>query len=130
MTLYVSTRDAPDASACFGPCSQVWTPLFSRLGRAVPGEGLRVPLGTLARPDGGRQVTYAGRPLYRFSQDASPGDANGQGFDGVWSVSPVLSPTTQPSPTVSAARAADGAPIPHRRARADAVSVRARSTRA
>jgi predicted lipoprotein with Yx(FWY)xxD motif len=111
MTLYVSTRDAPDASACFGACSQVWPPLLAGAGDPVPGEGLRVPLGTLARPDGGRQVTYAGRPLYLFSQDVSPGDANGQGFDGVWFVSPILSPTTQPSPAVSAARGPDGAAI-------------------
>jgi predicted lipoprotein with Yx(FWY)xxD motif len=111
MTLYVSTRDAPDASACFGPCSQVWPPLLAGPGDPVPGEGLRVPLGTLARPEGGRQVTYAGRPLYLFSQDVTPGDAHGQGFDGVWFVSPVLSATTQPAPAVSAARGPDGGAI-------------------
>jgi predicted lipoprotein with Yx(FWY)xxD motif len=107
MTLYVSTRDAPDASACFGACSQVWPPLLAGSGDPVPGEGLRVPLGTLARPDGGRQVTYAGRPLYLFSHDASPGETNGQGFDGVWFVVPALSATVQPSPALSAARNAD-----------------------
>src|SRR5438105_358202 len=51
MTLYVSTRDAPDASACFGACAQVWPPLLAGPGDPVPGDGLRVPLGTLARPD-------------------------------------------------------------------------------
>jgi predicted lipoprotein with Yx(FWY)xxD motif len=107
MTLYVSTRDAPDAAACFGTCSQVWPPLLAGQGEPVPGDGLRGPLGTLARPDGGRQVTYAGRPLYLFSRDAFPGEANGQGFDGVWFVMPVLSATVQPSPAVSATRTPD-----------------------
>jgi predicted lipoprotein with Yx(FWY)xxD motif len=107
MTLYVSTRDAPDASACFGPCSQTWPPLLAGLGDPVPGDGLRVPLGVLARPDGGRQVTYASRPLYRFSGDANPGDTNGQGFDGVWFVQPLVSATVQPSPAVNVARIPD-----------------------
>ena len=107
MTLYVSLRDAPDASACYGPCSQVWPPLLAGQGEPVPGEGLRVPLGTLARPDGGRQVTYAGQPLYLFSRDGLPGEANGQGFDGLWFVRPALSATVQPSPTLSAARTPD-----------------------
>jgi hypothetical protein len=39
---------------------------------------------------GGReQVTERGDPLYRFSGDAAPGDARGQGissFGGVWRV--------------------------------------------
>jgi predicted lipoprotein with Yx(FWY)xxD motif len=86
MTLYVTMRDAPDASACFGACSQGWPPLLAGPGEPVPGEGLRVPLGTLARPEGGRQVTYAGRPLYLFSRDAGPGEANGQAVEGVWFV--------------------------------------------
>jgi predicted lipoprotein with Yx(FWY)xxD motif len=107
MTLYVTTRDILDASACFGTCSQVWPPLLAGQGEPVPGDGLRVPLNTLARPDGGRQITYAGRPLYLFSRDAQPGEANGQGFDGVWFVMPAVSPNVQPSPAVSAGRTPD-----------------------
>ncbi len=44
-------------------------------------------LGTIKRPDNGRrQVTFDGRPLYTFDEDAKAGDAKGQGIKdvGVW----------------------------------------------
>ena len=60
------------------------------------------------RPDGKMQVTFNGKPLYRFSGDSKNGDAKGQGFDGVWFVikhaalsspAPAPTPTPQPNPT-------------------------------
>jgi hypothetical protein len=49
-------------------------------------------LGIITRSDGGKQVTYDGHPLYYFSGDSGPGQANGQGSDGFgakwWLVSP------------------------------------------
>jgi predicted lipoprotein with Yx(FWY)xxD motif len=43
-------------------------------------------LGAIQRPDGGRQVTYGGLPLYTYSQDTQPGDAKGDGVGGSWHV--------------------------------------------
>lgn len=42
-------------------------------------------LGTARRPDGVRQVTYDGWPLYTFRNDVRPGQATGQADDmGAW----------------------------------------------
>jgi predicted lipoprotein with Yx(FWY)xxD motif len=44
--------------------------------------GVTGKLGTLTRPDGTTQVTYNGRPLYGWQNDAKPGDVTGQGIGG------------------------------------------------
>ena len=48
------------------------------------------------RHDGLYQIAYNGQPLYLFSNDNRPGDINGQGLDGLWSVA---TPATTPPPT-------------------------------
>ncbi|WP_081617699.1 hypothetical protein [Amycolatopsis methanolica] len=42
--------------------------------------------GVLVRPDGVRQLTLGGWPLYRYVNDTAPGQVNGQGVDGTWFV--------------------------------------------
>ncbi len=37
-------------------------------------------LGVVSRPGGTRQVTFRGRPLYRFTQDPGAGVVTGNGF--------------------------------------------------
>jgi predicted lipoprotein with Yx(FWY)xxD motif len=44
-------------------------------------------LGTTKRKDGTMQVTFAGHPIYTFSEDKKPGEANGNDlkvFGGEW----------------------------------------------
>lgn len=49
------------------------------------GAGIKAAdLGSVQRTDGTRQATLAGWPLYRYSQDARPGDTKGQGVKGTW----------------------------------------------
>jgi predicted lipoprotein with Yx(FWY)xxD motif len=46
-------------------------------------------LATIRRPDGGRQVTYRGRPLYYYVGDREPGQVLCQNvveFGGTWLV--------------------------------------------
>lgn len=64
-------------------CVAVWHPLLVPKGATAIGP---VKLGTIQRPEGGRQVTYHGRPLYTFAQDTKPGQVNGQGLKdvGTW----------------------------------------------
>jgi predicted lipoprotein with Yx(FWY)xxD motif len=87
LTLYTFKNDAAgtDKSACEGGCAAAW-PALTVEGAPTAGDGITGELGTLTRTDGARQVTYEGRPLYRFVNDAAPGDTNGQNVGSVWFV--------------------------------------------
>lgn len=86
-TLYLFQRDSGTTSACTGACAVNWPPLRSN-GAPVVGSGANASLvGTTMRPDGKRQVTYNGHPLYTFVNDRKPGDTKGEGlaaFGGSW----------------------------------------------
>jgi predicted lipoprotein with Yx(FWY)xxD motif len=86
MTLYHFTRERTRHVLCVGGCTSVWPPLLVSAGlRPLAGLGInRLRLGTIRRPGGKLQVTYAGLALYRFSGDAKPGDTKGQGFGKLW----------------------------------------------
>lgn len=83
-TLYVFDKDTTGTIACTGTCAGLWPPL--RVTSATPSgdAGITAPLATVSRPDGGQQVTLAGRPLYIYAGDTAPGDVNGDGFMGIW----------------------------------------------
>ncbi len=87
MTLYTWRNDAPGVSNCTGNCATNWPPLTVPSGtQPTAGSGVPGTLGTIQRSDGTTQVTWNNQPLYRYSQDVNPGDANGQGFANVWYV--------------------------------------------
>jgi predicted lipoprotein with Yx(FWY)xxD motif len=73
---------------CEGACAKAWPPLLDETGEPQPSNGTAAArLGTVQRPDGSTQVTYAGHPLYTFGGDKQPGEANGDGqsaFGGTW----------------------------------------------
>jgi predicted lipoprotein with Yx(FWY)xxD motif len=80
-TVYTFTKDVKDSgtSACTASCLQRWPALTVPTG-TIPsaGTGATGSLGTITRADDGTtQVTYNGLPLYFFSGDSAPGDANG-----------------------------------------------------
>jgi predicted lipoprotein with Yx(FWY)xxD motif len=87
-TLYAFSGDQGEAIACEGACAKAWPPLLDESGEPQPSNGTGAArLGTVKRPDGTTQVTYAGHPLYEFGGDKAPGDANGNGesaFGGTW----------------------------------------------
>ena len=79
-TLYLFTNDQGGTSSCTGACASAW-PSVEVSGDPVAGDGVdEAKLATNA--DG--QVTYAGRPLYRYAADAKAGDVRGHGVGGVW----------------------------------------------
>lgn len=59
---------------CTGACTSFWKPAAPG---AVPNSAGKV--GTVTRPDGTRQATVDGRPVYTFVED-SQGQAKGDGF--------------------------------------------------
>lgn len=85
-TLYVFANDVAGSgtSACEGGCASAWPPL-PVAGEPSGGEGVTGELDTITRPDGLTQVTYDGKPLYMFVNDAAPGDTNGKDVPN-WSV--------------------------------------------
>jgi predicted lipoprotein with Yx(FWY)xxD motif len=87
--LYLFEKDRHGASTCFGACASVWPPLLAKGGVARGGGVSAAKLGTVARRGGGRQVTYAGHPLYYYVDDRKPGQILCQDvaeFGGTWLV--------------------------------------------
>ena len=84
-TLYLFTQDgtAPSTTTCLDECARKWPPLMATGGVRVTGAEQKL-IGTLMRPGGGTQVTVGGWPVYTFAQDTAPGQAKGQGVQGVW----------------------------------------------
>ena len=86
-TLYLFAKDTPAHSACSDICTAYWPPVLTN-SKAIAIKGAKQSLiGSIARADGSRQVTYAGRPLYLFSGDTRRGQTNGEGlqdFGAAW----------------------------------------------
>ncbi len=89
LTLYTLTADN-GAVVCETTCPSVWPPLEVAPGGLIPTGGVGVgPLGVAPGPKGTQVVTAGGLPLYRFTQDKTPADVNGEGiksFGGTWHV--------------------------------------------
>lgn len=84
-TLYFLSVDTPSGGKCTGGCLSVWLVL-------APNAGAQAQNGftTVTRSDGtGMQWDYKNHPLYRYSGDSGPDQANGDGIPfagGIWHV--------------------------------------------
>jgi predicted lipoprotein with Yx(FWY)xxD motif len=102
LTLYSLSAEQGGRFICTsGACTQLWHPLSAS---GAP-SGV-ASLGTVARPDGTRQVTYKGMPLYTFAQDQRPGDVKGQGFKdvGTWGAVTVAGAGAAAAPSTETTR--------------------------
>jgi predicted lipoprotein with Yx(FWY)xxD motif len=75
------------SSACYGACAEEWPPLLTEGEPGAEGGAVETKLSTLERKDGTLQVTYYGHPLYTYTGDQKPGEANGndaKAFGGQW----------------------------------------------
>lgn len=80
-TLYMFAADRRDKDNCVRRpgCTHVWPPLVST-GKPVGKTGVKQSLlGTIKLPNGTRQVTYAGHPVYTYVADSAPGQTFGEG---------------------------------------------------
>lgn len=84
-TVYHFLEDStdPPTSNCNGECATAWPPVLA--GEEPWLKGVRPDdVGTVQRADGRRQLTLGGWPVYRYAQDAAPGDTTGHGVGGTW----------------------------------------------
>ena len=96
-TLYSLSVEKNGKFICTASCLSVWHPLMVPAGVRPTGP---VKLGTVQRPEGGTQVTYKGRPLYRFGGDTKAGQANGEGIKdvGTWHAASPPQKAAEPAP--------------------------------
>ena len=79
--MYRSDSAAPSASSCTGPCAQTWLPVLIAPGQEPELLGVdAAAVGRLVRPEGTSQLTLAGWPLYRHTDD--PGGLQNTGHHG------------------------------------------------
>lgn len=85
MTAYVFDKDTPGSgqSACTDACVGEWPPIAASSDNPKV-DGVRGEVGTITGPDGKKQVTLEGMPLYTYADDSDVGDAQGQGKGGIW----------------------------------------------
>jgi predicted lipoprotein with Yx(FWY)xxD motif len=83
-TLYSFAPDTATTSKCTGACAQIWPPVTAPV---TAGQHVTGTLGKITRSGGSKQATYNGHPLYTYTADTAPGQANGNGINvngGVW----------------------------------------------
>lgn len=93
-TLYTFTKDTRNRDDCarLAGCLSVWPALV--FGKPTVGPGVRRRLvGTIEVPRVGRQVTYAGHPLYGYVGDSRPAETDNIDIfqsEGYW---PAIAPS-------------------------------------
>jgi predicted lipoprotein with Yx(FWY)xxD motif len=93
LTVYLFEADHGSTSVCSGACANAWPPVTTTGQPRASGASLSADLGTITRPDGTRQVTYKGHPLYFFVRDKDGGDTYGQGVSAFGADWYVLAPS-------------------------------------
>lgn len=83
ITLYRYTKDEKNTSHCMEGCALNWPPFYADPAAVIEGcESSDFAI--ISRPDGRKQTTYKGMPLYYFKNDRYTGDIFGDGIGDVW----------------------------------------------
>ncbi len=84
-TLYFFTPDVNSPTICTGECEVAW-PVYYKENPSLS-DGLdKKDFSVVIRPDGKKQTTYKGWPLYFFFEDKKPGEIKGDGLENAWFV--------------------------------------------
>ena len=107
-SLYLFGSDTKTMSTCSDACATAWPPLTAKAAPTAGTGATASDLGTISRPDGTKQVTYAGHPLYYFAGDKSAGQTNGEGSTAFGAPWYLIAPSGQQITSVSGASAPSG----------------------
>ena len=94
-TLYHYLNDTPgsESSNCDGNCARIWPPFYVEKLNVNPTLNPN-DFTNITRSDSLKQLAYKGWPLYLYSGDTKPYQANGQGVKNVWFVTNVTENVT------------------------------------
>ena len=82
--IYLPDQTHPSVTTCTGDCANDWPPIVIS-GRAPTVAAISKSLiGLVTRPEGTRQVTLNGYPLYRYAADHRAGDVRGESVGDTW----------------------------------------------
>jgi predicted lipoprotein with Yx(FWY)xxD motif len=105
-TLYSLSVEKNGKFICTASCLSIWHPLMVPAGVRPSGP---VKLGTIVRPDTKViQVTYKGKPLYRFGGDTKAGDDRGEGIKDVGTWHAATTSTARPAAAAQPAEPPSG----------------------
>jgi predicted lipoprotein with Yx(FWY)xxD motif len=88
-TVYRFDADSasPPTSHCTSSCAAIWPPVPAGSASPIAQGFAQSELGSITRSDGTKQLTVAGWPVYTYTGDTAPGQANGQHLNvngGTW----------------------------------------------
>jgi predicted lipoprotein with Yx(FWY)xxD motif len=105
-TIYRFAIDAIGVSKCTATCLKYWPIVPAPAATPATISGVNAAIGSLTRPDGTKQLTVAGWPVYTFTGDSGPGTTSGQGKNlsgGLWWVVSDNGAAVSSAPSASAA---------------------------
>ncbi len=94
--IYLFDKEPTAEPECYGACADAWPPVLTQGAPRASGAVRSELLGTTARKDGSRQVTYRGHPLYFYAHEDEFEVLchNVSEFGGLWLV---VTPAGQPA---------------------------------
>ncbi|HEX4864242.1 MAG TPA: hypothetical protein VFV02_09230 [Acidimicrobiales bacterium] len=86
VTVYVYLPDPtrPSRTTCTADCANDWPPVLLTAATPKVSGVDRSRVGVVVRPDGSRQLTLNGYPLYLYVADRRPGDLRGESVGETW----------------------------------------------